>query len=379
MHGKKCSIIIALLVLGLVWLLLGGQSRSCVDHDGDGFFVGTCGSGESECGPVDCDDEDSGIHPGMAENCENGIDDDCDLLVDLQDPDCTCWDNDGDDYTDEACGGSDCLDSDATVNPGRIESNANGNCRDGLDNDCNGFADDADERCFTSETVHIPGGCFDMGDSFSEGTSDELPAHNICLSAFEMDVHEVTCGEYAKCVDDGGCAPPPYGSSATRESYYGNPDYHDFPVIYIDWYAASGFCAWAGKRLPTEAEWEYAARGGLSGKRYPWGDTISQADANYWDDDAPEDNDTDAVQRYPSNGYGLYDMGGNVWEWVNDWHEPWYYLFSPQGDPQGPVAGLYRAFRGGSWGQPPEHLRIAARERLGPLIRLSMVGFRCAR
>jgi formylglycine-generating enzyme required for sulfatase activity len=244
--------------------------------------------------------------------------------------------------------------------------------------------------------AEIPGGCFDMGDAFSEGEGNELPVHNICISVFEMDVHEVTNAEYGMCVLDGACTPPTGPSSTTRP--YGNSDYNDFPVIGLAWSQADDYCTWAGKRLPTEAEWEYAARGGLAGKRYPWGDTIDCDDANYGrstltgaeivDDECLDygglDNDTHAVGNYPANGYGLYDMAGNANEWVNDWYDPDYYSVSPTNDPPGPASGTYRVHRGGSWMLGRGHLRVASRSLLYlpipiPGIDFQSGGFRCAR
>jgi len=227
--------------------------------------------------------------------------------------------------------------------------------------------------------AQIPAGCFDMGDAFSEGGPDELPVHNVCISAFEMDVHEVTNAEYRQCVTFGGCTAPSDSSSHTRPTYYGDPAYDDFPVIWVDWYKAEDYCTWAEKRLPTEAEWEYAARGGLAGKRYPWGDTISGTDANYTDPGDPWDHDTSEVEYYGPNGYGLYDMAGNVWEWVNDWYQSNYYSVSPPNDPPGPGSGTSRVLRGGSWYYSTISLRVARRFNYYPSLEFNSLGFRCAR
>jgi len=179
-------------------------------------------------------------------------------------------------------------------------------------------------------------------------------------------------------VGDGGCTAPGASSSSTRASYYSNLYYDDFPVIYVSWHQADDYCAWAGKRLPTEAEWEYAARGGLSGKRYPWGDTINGTDANYNNSGDPWDNDTSPVETYAANGYGLYDMAGNVWEWVNDWFQSDYYSESPTNDPPGPASGSSRVFRGGGWDFGTSYLRVASRSYFTPSYLGDSEGFRCA-
>ena len=226
----------------------------------------------------------------------------------------------------------------------------------------------------------IPAGCFDLGDAFGEGDGDELPVHHVCLTSdFYLDVHLVTNAEYQACADAAECTPPGYANSYTRAAYYRNPAYDNFPVIYIDWNQATVYCAWAGKRLPTEAEWEYAARGGRSGSRYLWGDTISGADANFWDSGDPWDNDTSETGFYAPNGYGLYDMAGNVWEWVNDRYSPSYYSLSPSDDPPGPDTGSSRVVRGGSWSVDTINLRVSNRLNYDPAQIGSLLGFRCAR
>jgi len=225
--------------------------------------------------------------------------------------------------------------------------------------------------------VLIPAGSFQMGSE--EGGSDEKPVHTVQISSFYMDKYEVTNGEYKKCVDAGYCRAPYESKSPTRSSYYGNRTYDNYPVIYVDWTQAKAYCEWKGGRLPTEAEWEYAARGGLSGAKYPWGDAIKGSDANYFDSGDSEDNDTTAVGGYAANGYGLYDMAGNVWEWVSDWYEENYYKSSPSSNPPGPDSGTYRVVRGGSWLHNAFVIRVSYRYRLDTSYRSSFGGFRCAR
>ncbi len=246
----------------------------------------------------------------------------------------------------------------------------------------------------------ISGGCFNMGDAFNEGSSasngggNELPVHNVCISAFQMDVYEVTNAQYKQCVDSGICTAPGNSSSDTRSSYYGNSTYDNYPVIYVNWSQANTYCNWIQlKRLPTEAEWEYAARGGLSGKRFPWGDTISCANANYYPDTQYSydtqgstgycvgGGDTLEVGSYSANGYGLFDMAGNVWEWVNDWYSDTYYSSSPTNDPTGPSSGSQRVLRGGAWNSGALHLRTSMRYIYfsQPSSQYEMIGFRCAK
>jgi len=296
-----------------------------------------------------------------------------------------CSDFDGDGYGNPASAactypGLDCDDDDPGIHPGAVEAlYGSPVCYDGLDNDCDGFADLLDDGCAGPDMAWIPPGCFQMGDAFHEGDLNEVPVHTVCVSPFEMDIHQVTNGMYAQCVKAGACAPPVSPISFSRSDYYGNPAYDAYPVVMVSWHNAVDYCAWAGKRLPTEAQWEYAARGGLEGKRYSWGDTISGSLANYWNSGDPEDNDTNAVGSYPANGFGLYDTTGNLWEWVYDWFGETYYPVSPVQDPQGPETGYNRVLRGGSWDGSPDLLRVSGRGRLFPTLRSVYHGFRCAR
>jgi eukaryotic-like serine/threonine-protein kinase len=235
-------------------------------------------------------------------------------------------------------------------------------------------------------TASIPAGCFNMGDGLSEKTRDELPAHKVCIRQdFTMDVHEVTNAQFQVCVEASGCSPPKTSRGYTRPSYYGNPTYANFPVIYVDWAQAAAYCSWAGKRLPTEAEWEYAARGGLDGQRYPRGNSLSCDGACFGRAKSVGaclnvgglPNDTHPVGHYPPNGYGLYDMAGNVAEWVNDWYSSTYYQESPSTDPTGPEAGAFRVRRGGSWYGGAYYQRVSVRYEYASAGAADNIGFRC--
>jgi formylglycine-generating enzyme required for sulfatase activity len=225
--------------------------------------------------------------------------------------------------------------------------------------------------------VLIPAGTFQMGSN--SGHDDEQPVHSVTLDSYYMDVYEVTNAMYAQCVSDGACSPPFGAGSSIRESYYEVSSYDNYPVITVDWNQAMAYCNWAGKRLPTEAEWEYAARGGLRGGPYPWGEGIDCDWANYWPGaSCVFVGDTSEVGSYPPNGYGLYDMAGNVWEWVADWYNESYYRTSLVENPSGPANGTYRVLRGGSWGANGNYLRVASRSYYNPTTQYLDVGFRCA-
>ena len=223
----------------------------------------------------------------------------------------------------------------------------------------------------------IPAGEFHMGDPFNEGAADERPRHTVYLDAFYIDIYEVTNAQYQKFMDAVGYAGPAYWNNSS----YNAPEQ---PVVGVSWHDAVAYAEWAGKRLPTEAEWEKAARGGLIGKRYPWGDEAHDAGgvyrANYYagDNSAADGYEYAApVGSFPSNGYGLYDMAGNVWEWCADGYDSSYYANSPRNNPLGPGSGSSRVLRGGSWFDITYHLRVSYRSYDDPTRTYYYVGFRC--
>ena len=193
-------------------------------------------------------------------------------------------------------------------------------------------------------------------------------------------------GERHRDADSGGmlaaCDPPDKTSSWTHAFYFGNPAYDDCPVVWISWHKADGYCTWAGKRLPTDAEWEKAARGNDT-RMYPWGDdSLDCSRLNYrktWDEDCV--GDTTRVGSYPAGAspYGVMDMTGNVYEWVNDWYQSDYYDGSPYSNPPGPSSGSAKAVRGGGWSSLPDIVRAAGRGVVDPDAYISGSGIRCAK
>ena len=226
--------------------------------------------------------------------------------------------------------------------------------------------------------VYIPAGDFLLGTN--TGQPDEKPEHIVYLDAFWMDKTEVTNSMYSRCVKAGACNAPMKSNSITRDHYFGNPEYDDYPVINITWQQAKKYCEWAGRRLPTEAEWEKAARGETANK-YPWGDSPPDASRLNF---AGNVGDTTTVEGFPagSSPYGVSDMAGNVFEWVADCYGSGYYQSSPRQNPTGPPACEHghRVIRGGtSWELPP-HDWSGATDRMNNLedAYSASIGFRCS-
>ena len=322
------------------------------------------------------------------------------------------------------------------------------------------------------DMVLIPGGTFEMGDNLGDGWSGELPVHTVTVDSFYMGKYEITNQQYCDYLNSarsqglitvtngevykaGSGTSYPYCDTSTSSSYSqiayngstfsvrtkGGRSMVNDPMVCVTWYGAVAYCNWRsgqlgkqpcydsstllpiyplrnGVRLATEAEWEYAARGGLSGRRFPWGNDIYHTQANYWSsssysyDKGPTRGDHplwydgvwpytspvgffDGALKYKSaynwpgsatsyqttnggNGYGLYDMAGNVWEWCNDWWSDSYYSSSPSSNPTGPTSGSSRVVRGGCWNDNAAYCRAATRHSYPPVYRNRSFGFRVA-
>lgn len=221
------------------------------------------------------------------------------------------------------------------------------------------------------QMVLVPEGDFLMGANYEQAQPNELPLHRVFLNAYYMDKYEVTNALYKECVDAGVCDRP------VNVTKYNTAQYAQHPVTWVYWSMAKEYCEWRGSRLPAEAEWEKAARG-TDRRIYPWGNGIDKTYANF--DNAI--GDTTPVGNYPKgvSRYGLYDMAGNVEEWVADWYGESYYAISPDSNPTGPETGDYHILRGGSWRSGKYQITSSARDAYLPMFSENYYpGFRCAK
>jgi formylglycine-generating enzyme required for sulfatase activity len=224
----------------------------------------------------------------------------------------------------------------------------------------------------TSPMVLIPAGEFTMGANGWVYT--EQPVHHVYLDAFKLDVHKITTSQYAKFLEATGRNQPYKWEEVILERD------GDRPVVGVDWHDADAYCRWEGKRLPTEAEWEKAARG-IDGRLYPWGNEKPTSQHANFGKDEWEGYETLSPKMYLAAGrspYGIYDLAGNAWEWVADWMESSYYETSPNRNPVGPSSGQTKVIRGGSWGDDPATIRSTARFGSDPAKKDNVTGFRCA-
>jgi len=245
------------------------------------------------------------------------------------------------------------------------------------------------------EQVYVPAGEFNMGSTDIEAkiviengrAYPEIPVNTVYLDGYWIDKYEVTTEQYALCVDDGVCLPPFISTSSTRPEYYGNPEFANYPVVWVKWAMARDYCDWAGRRLLSEAEWEKASRG-TDGRKYPWGnEPVSGERANLCDVNCPRDwanpifddgyPDTAPVGSYPagSSPYGVMDMSGNVWEWMNTLIQP--YPYDAEDGREDPDAPGERSWRGGAWNNGYWWMRSTVRYRSADFYSYFNLGIRC--
>jgi len=231
----------------------------------------------------------------------------------------------------------------------------------------------------------VPAGSFKMGTK--EGYENESPVHTVFLGAYYIDQHEVTNKMFSRFLNvignlsEGGAAWM-YHSGASQlylkeGIWLSNSDYSEHPINYVTWYGARAFCNWRSARLPTEAEWEKAARGGLEGKEYPWGNDIYCSKANYRDSNLGCVGDTSPVNQYAPNGYGLYDMAGNIREWVQSEYKS--YPYDAEDGREDLSSTDRRVIRGGSYGSTEGYSRVGKRDSYEPSSTGDNIGFRCAK
>jgi len=230
-----------------------------------------------------------------------------------------------------------------------------------------------------AEMASIPAGEFTMGRTKTTPDDqtnmrphvllDDRPERQVRMHAFQIDTREVTNAEYTEFVKGTGHRPPYHWQGGRFQTTAAN-----HPVYNVSWDDAKQYCEWRGKRLPTEAEWERAARGGIEGRDYPNGDSIAPKDARFNAGDGPV-----AVAQSAPNAFGVYDMSGNVAEWTADWFAGDYYGRGENNNPQGPRDGQYKVIRGGAWSDPPRRITVFFRNWVRPNQRTPNIGFRCAK
>lgn len=238
------------------------------------------------------------------------------------------------------------------------------------------------------EQVIVPAGTFRMGSDFDE--ERERPEHLVWLDDYWIDVFEVTNSQYAMCVSENACKAPDYRDSVTHNVYFSNPEFNDYPVIYVSWQDAANYCNWVRGRLPTEAEWEKAARGDEDARIFPWGNNFASHYANLCDRNCTQDwkndnfddgfSDTAPVTAFAAgvSPYGVMNMAGNICEWVADWYQAdYFYNKQDWSEPIGPGNGTLRVIKGGSWYDDTDILRVSARYGFPPAKSYYDVGFRC--
>ncbi len=416
--------------------------QSSTDQDLDGWLA---------C--AECNDADAQIHPGIVEVAANGVDDDCDGLTDETDadgdgyfvtaaapspvePDCCdlgteaslgCasglvlpgaifpgaidlpydgvdQDCDGSDLTDYdgdghdalVAGGDDCDD----LNPAVFAAaGREDDCADPADNNCDGQINENCGPGYDEELV-IAAGPFTMGrpDAESALSADQKPDHLVTLSTYHIDKYEVTVSQYRRCVAAGVCTLSGVSLASTADEYFWENQARGLhPAINITWTQAQTYCTWTGKVLPTEAQWEKAARGSASSQLYPWGDIEFETNEFGVEVRSPVSCDLANHRQLCSqqlcfddvvdvdlfaggaSSFGLYNMAGNASEWVADWYDSTYYQSSPADDPQGPGTGSSRVIRGGSFKDIDYLLEVTSRQAATPNTRSPDQGFRCAR
>ncbi len=363
----------------------------------------SCSGGDCEGGPIDCSHLDTPCQRGVCEEesgacaaydvddgteCDDG--DACTVDDVCQSGQCVGegLDSDGDGYIDAECGGSDCDDGDADVHPMAAEGlDAAGSCDDGIDNDCDACTDAGDLDCGGLEPcwLVIPEGIFEMGSTDEQAEDDELAVREVEVAGFEMTKTEVTVAQYAACVDVGGCA---YDQDELPAGcvWHDRQDLPYRPMNCVTWQQADNFCAWVGGRLPSEAEWEYAARSAGRDIVYPWGDAPATCDLAVIEEEEGSAGcgsgaAADVCSRPDGNSdQGLCDMASNVWEWVWDYYHNSYVGAPNNANPWLSPATSSRALRGGSWYYDGSKARAANRGAEDPERHdCTGGGFRCAR